>query len=397
MTVEQANNLRVLHIGKYFPPTFGGIETFMSQLMLEQQRAGMQVSAVIHREQTQFAQIEQVWNGCKLYCSKSYGQLAYAPIAPAFSKVLLKALRQERPDVVHIHLPNLSAFWLLVLSPFIKKNQKWVLHWHSDVLGAAPDLKVKILYPFYRVFERWLLKMSDAIICTSPNYLGSSEPLSPYQNKCHVVPLGISIPAVSKELGISESRDDNTLRLICIGRLTYYKGHALLFEAIKQLKAQGKKITLDVVGEGELAAQLKAIVSSEGLENCIFFHGGVAEDEKYRLLNQTDMLCLPSIERTEAFGMVLLEAAALGKPALVSDVKGSGMSFVVQHQTSGLVVKSNSVESLYTNLSWACEHIEQLKVFGQTAHIRFTEEFTIKKASHSVNALYFSDIDNLPS
>jgi glycosyltransferase involved in cell wall biosynthesis len=397
MPVEPADNLKVLHIGKYFPPSFGGIETFMSQLMVEQQKLEMDVAAIVHQSAPDYKCEQQSWNGCQVYNVKSHGQVAYAPMAPKFLWVLRRALDEIKPDIIHIHLPNLSAFWVPVLSIFSRKKSKWIIHWHADVLGAVPDLKVKILYPLYRVFERWLLKKADAVICTSPNYLESSKPLFPYRNKCHVVPLGISIPAGSKELGISESRDDNTLRLICIGRLTYYKGHALLFEAIKLLKAQGKKIILDVVGEGELKAQLKSIVSSERLEDCILFHGGVSENEKYRLLNQADMLCLPSIERTEAFGVVLLEAAALGKPALVSDVKGSGMSFVVQHQKSGLVVKSNSVESLFANLAWASEHIEQLNVFGQTAQLRFNEEFTIKKASQMVNVLYSSDIDNLPS
>ena len=72
----------------------------------------------------------------------------------------------------------------------------------------------------------------------------------------------------------------------------------------------------------------------------------------------------------------------------MSNVKGSGMSFVVQHQKSGLVVKSNSVESLYANLLWASENIEQLEVFGQTAYIRFIEEFSIEKASMAVGAIY---------
>ena len=397
MPVEPADNLRVLHIGKYFPPSFGGIETFMSQLMVEQQKSGMDIAAIVHQSAPDYKGEQQIWNGCQVYNVKSYGQVAYAPIAPKFLWVLRRALVEVKPDIIHIHLPNSSAFWLLALSIFSRKKSKWIIHWHADVLGAVPDIKVKVLYPLYRIFEIWLLKKADSVICTSPNYLGTSKPLLPYRNKCHVVPLGISIPENTQEPSISTSHDDKTLRLICIGRLTYYKGHALLFEAIKQLKAQGKQIILDVVGEGELKVQLKAIVKRDGLNDCIRFHGGVSESEKYRLLNQADMLCLPSIERTEAFGVVLLEAAAIGKPALVSDVKGSGMSFVVQHQTSGLVVKSNSVESLYANLAWASEHTEQLKGFGQTAHIRFIEEFAINKASLKVNALYSSDIDNLPS
>jgi rhamnosyl/mannosyltransferase len=391
MLIEQTVNLRILHIGKYFPPNFGGIETFMSQLMLEQQKLGLIVSGVIHCKKRQFTKVEHVWHGCKLYCVNTYGQFAYAPIAPAFPMVLLKALKHERPDIVHIHMPNLSAYWLLVLSLFTKKNQKWVVHWHSDVLGTIPDLKVKLLYPIYCIFERWLLKKADAVICTSPNYLESSKPLTSYRHKCFVIPLGISIPEGTQKPSISKSHDDKTLRLICIGRLTYYKGHALLFEAIKQLTLLGKNIILDVVGEGELKNQLQAMAKDKGLERCIHFHGGVSEAEKYRLLNHANMLCLPSIERTEAFGVVILEAAAMAKPALVSDVEGSGMSFVVKERETGLVVKANSVESLRKQLLWAQQNLDHLQLFGGAACLRFNDIFSMESASRKISSVYIGD------
>lgn len=358
----------------------------MSQLMEEQEKSGLDVSAIVHKESKHYKEETEVWSHCRLFNVKSFGQIAYAPFAPSFPFVLRRALSDVKPDIIHIHMPNLSAFWLLLLA-FTGPSASWIIHWHSDVVGTVPDLKVRLLYPFYRLYERRILKKAAAVICTSPNYLNTSEPLKDFHAKCHIIPLGINTAAqslVNKELG---SKHD-TLKLICIGRLTYYKGHSLLFEAIKQLTLKGSKIILDVVGEGELREKLEAIVKHVELEGCIRFYGGVSEAEKLALLGNADVLCLPSIERTEAFGVVLLEAAAFSKPALVNNVFGSGMTYVVEKGRTGLVAEPNSLESLIEQLQWAVENTTELRTLGNAAKLRFMSLFQMTHVSQKITDVY---------
>lgn len=379
--------IRILHIGKYFPPRFGGIETFMAQLMESQAAEGLEVLAIVHND---YRNSQEEWHGCKLTHVKSYGQLAYAPVAPGFGFSLWRLIRKERPDIVHIHMPNLSAFWLLLLASFLPRF-KWVVHWHADVLGSVPDLKIKLLYPLYRVFERWLLKKADKIICTSPDYLASSQPLQCYQEKCKVIPLGVDIAEQSLDIPITAGKsDDNaaSLQLLMIGRLTYYKGHALLFDAVKQLVQQGLIVQLTVVGDGELAGELKALVAKLGLKQYIAMLGSVSEVQKQALLADTDLLCLPSIERTEAFGMVLLEAAIHAKPALATRVPGSGMGYVVQDNITGLLARPGQVDDLVDKLKWACYNPTKLVEMGLAAQQRLHQHFSMQVVSQQISQLY---------
>ncbi|GAA0353769.1 glycosyltransferase family 4 protein [Bowmanella denitrificans] len=387
--------MKVLHLGKYFPPFFGGIESFMAQLMRQQQRQGMDVSAIVHQQVKDFTAKTATWHGCKVHYVKSYGQLIYAPVAPAFGVRLLRLLRSDRPDIVHVHMPNLSAFWLLFLAPFTYKS-RWIVHWHADVIGSVPDKKVKLLYPLYRIFERWLLSKACKVICTSLNYLDSSEALKPYRQICEVVPLGIkdevqtvahAKQAVAKEQ-IQNSCTDRPLRLICIGRLTYYKGHCYLLDALKQLRLQGIPVQLDIVGSGELEQMLKQQAEHYQLSEQVTFHGSVSEQRKQQLLTGADLLCLPSIERTEAFGVVILEAAALAIPALVTDVPGSGMSYVVEDNKTGLLVKAGNTQSLVDKLIWASLSKSALAVMGKQARLRQQHRFSIESVAKQISSLY---------
>lgn len=378
--------MKVLHIGKYFPPRYGGIETFMSQLMEEQAKQGLEVSALVHADTLQSKTGYYKWNDCTVYEVKSYGQLVFAPIAPSYPFRLLKALKEIKPDVIHIHMPNLSAFWVLFLKTFFAKQSKVIIHWHADVLGSAPTRLVRCFYPIYRDFETWLLKKADKIIATSPPYLETSVPLKPFRDKCEVIPLGIKI----QEFDISTKtyNQDGVLRLCMIGRLVYYKGHYQVLAAIKQLVATGVNVSLDIIGDGELKKQLQNQCTSLGLGERVRWHGGVSETNKVALLKKMDLLLLPSLERTEAFGVVILEAANYKVPVLVSDVEGSGMSYVVSHGDNGLICAADNADELVNALLELHNNTHELKEMGGRNYERLIAMFNIKKVAGSITSLY---------
>lgn len=368
--------MKVLHIGKYFPPRYGGIETFMSHLMEEQAKQGVAVSAIIHADNPQSDTGDYIWKGCRIFEVKSYGQVVFAPFAPGYPFKLIKALRAIKPDILHIHMPNLSAFWLLVLKRLFARQAKMVIHWHADVLGSAPTKLVKLFYPVYKLFETRLLKNADKVIATSPPYLETSIPLKPFRNKCVVIPLGIKI----KNFDVSSKKfsEAHTLSLCMIGRLAYYKGHSVVLKALQKLQAENVQVTLDVIGDGELASSLKYYCTEIGLGDIVSWHGSVSEELKDEILKSSDILLLPSLERTEAFGVVLLEAANFGVPSLISDVPGSGMSFIVQDGDTGLICNENTSEYIAQVLSLASTEKLKLAELGQASFKRLVYFFNIK-------------------
>jgi glycosyltransferase involved in cell wall biosynthesis len=402
------SKLQILHIGKYYDPFKGGIESFLQDLLeskTTRERCDSWVLA--HHHETQKPTETETINGITVTRVKLWKQLVFAPICPGFFNALKQILRQQQPDIIHIHMPNVSAFACLLSRD--AKQRPWVIHWHADVLGTTPDWRVKLLYPVYRLFERALLKRAATIICTSPPYLETSTALAGFKHKCTVVPLGIrdlsedehkslekrlaprrsgGINAIKPEPSNSlESTEDTTnrkLKLLCIGRLVYYKGHSHLIDTIKDLP----DVELKLVGDGEMKNMIRKQITKLNLSDRVTLSGQLSNSELNRAIYRCDILCLLSTERTEAFGITILEAARLSKPSIVSDIDGSGMTWVVQHDKTGLVVPKLDHHALEAALIRIVKQPEKLEKLGVRARARFETHFSIDRAALSLNMLY---------
>ena len=317
--------LRVLHIGKFFPPDRGGMESFLSDLVKTQRDQGIDSHALVHGQPLLG---DPIW----LKRVPVQFRLIYTPIALGFRSALKRAIRDVQPQVLHLHMPNVSAFWALTLLRAHKIP--WVVHWHSDVVFSDVSLALQLAYTIYRPFEQALLERSERIIATSLPYLHASEPLQPWHHKCVVVPLGIHADFPVLAHGQLPWKS-GPLKLLSLGRLTHYKGFDTLIRAVRS----SPNLQLIIAGAGEDMARLQALAKSSctsGADSNVQLLGEVSESLKHQLLASCDAFCLASCERTEAFGMVLLEAMAHAKPCIVSNLPGSGMSWVVSSSGSGL-------------------------------------------------------------
>lgn len=283
-------------------------------------------------------------------------------------------------DVIHCHLPNVSCFWILVLQAQLK-GEKLILHWHSDVIGEKPHLGIKCLYPIYRIFEKSLLKKADSIVVTSQNYLNTSEPLKPYVKKCKVIPLGLD-----KETDEPSKELDFTVGILCVGRLTYYKGHEYLIRAMANIKS--KQLPLTIVGDGEQSKHLRNLAKRLGIEKRIQFMGQVDDGLLSSLFKECEFLVLPSIERTEVFGLVLLEAMRARKACICTDVKGSGMSNVVLNGETGIVVQHESATALTDAIDLLSTNPVLNTVYGSNGKKRFETDFQIQCVEELVRKEY---------
>jgi len=357
---------RVLHIGKFFPPDRGGMETFLSDLVTTQRALGIDSHALVHGKPLA---ADPSW----LRRVPVQLRLIYTPIALGFRAALMRAIREIQPEVLHLHMPNVSAFWALTLISAYKIP--WVVHWHSDVVVSQERLALRLAYTVYRPFEQALLERAERIIATSLPYLYASEPLYRWQYKCVVVPL-----AIQTDLPKFEAQEmpwlPGRLKLFSLGRLAHYKGFDTLIRAV----SGSAQLQLVIAGEGESMASLRALVKTStpaGVEPNVHLLGEISEDFKHQLLASCDAFCLASIERTEAFGVVLLEAMAHAKPCIVSNLPGSGMSWVVSSSGSGLCHlppgDAPAWRAALEQLSTQPERLEQWGAEGKRAlHQRFS-------------------------
>lgn len=374
--------MRVLHIGKFFAPFAGGIENFMLDLLPACAELGVEQALLVH-ESPRGHRAPPVKFGFLADFERvpMFGQLSYAPVSPGFRAALDRMIDRFDPDLVHLHLPNTSAFWALASSR--ARRLPWVVHWHSDVIGPGLDPKLKALYPLYRPFEQALLRRARVIVATSQPYLESSPALAPWRDRCTVIPLGLDPARI-------EARDERLqvwsgpprLRVLAVGRLTRYKG----FETLIRAAAGVDGVELVIAGDGPQRRRLEHLIAGSG--GPVRLLGGVSDPVRNALMQSCDVFCLPSINRAEAFGLSLVEAMALGKPAIATRVPGSGMGWVIEHERTGWLVEPGDAGPLADLLARLVRDREPLSRCSRNALARFEAHFRIEAVARQITGLY---------
>ena len=373
--------VRVLHVGKFFPPDRGGMESFLAELVLAQQAQGLEVSALVHGQPLAHDPDWLVRVPVQL-------SLVYTPIALGFRAALAQAIERFQPDVLHLHMPNVAVFWALTLAS--ARRTSWVVHWHSDVVVSAQSpLALRLAYVAYRPFEQAVLEHADRIVATSQTYLEASEPLGEWRYKCSAVPLGIRTDlAQPTEQAQDLPWQGDGVRLLSVGRLAHYKG----FETLVRAVAASEGVQLVIAGQGEAMAKLQALVTAltpADQTPRIHLLGEVSEGLKHQLLDSCEAFCLASRERTEAFGVVLLEAMAHAKPCLVANLQGSGMPWVVQMAGAGLShIRVDDVQSWVNVLSGLPAQRPQLKAWGAQGRQGLESHFSIDTCAQAIRGEY---------
>ena len=388
--------MRVLHIGKYYPPAPGGIETYLGDLCAGLAEVGVRSHVLAHRfEVSEPKYVEPVPGVCveRVPVAASF---CYSLVAPGYPLRLRRAIRRFRPDVVHAHLPNLSAFSCLL--PVL--NTPLVLHWHADVAWPKDKHLARALYHGYAPLQSLLLRRADLVVATSQAYLDGSAPLAPFRHKCRVVPLGVRAVRVHhpdqetmdavRERWLGGGGAAHTL-IVSAGRFAHYKGFEHLVRAMRDV--QGAMLVM--VGEGESHSGIRTLVQSLGLGHRIHLAGRLPDAEMHALMAAADIFCLPSIERSEAFGVVLVEAMALGTCCVSTDIPGSAPGWVVQHEQTGLVVPPADESALAAALTRLAANTPLRQQYAHAAHQRYQHLFKLASTIPPLTAVYHEAIASL--
>lgn len=374
--------MRILHLGKYYPPELGGMEIFLRDLAEEQVRQGHEVAVLVHGRQAMGGQ-EEMQGGVRVLRAPSLGELAHAPLSPGYPLLLRQLMRTLRPEVLHAHLPNSSAFWPLASRGL---DIPLLLHWHADVDAAQGDWRLRRLYPLYSKAENLLLQRASAVIATSPQALEASNALKPFAHLCHVVPLGRRDPAVTKGIDfkfLEEGQDPKPL--ICsVGRFARYKRFHVLVQAMQHLP----QARLVIVGKGPMLEQVRRQCRQLDMEERVHLPGRLEEDDLQELLRRCWLFCLPSQERTEAFGLALLEAMACSRPLVTAPIAGSGVLWLNRHECTGLVARDAEAQALAEAMGRLLQDDALRQRLGRAGREFFLAHCAISTVAQSIQTLY---------
>ena len=381
----QEKPLRILHIGKYFPPHPGGMETYLRDLMSVQHRQGITVTALVHSSNATLRDREikvDALDGAAfdVRLAARWFNVGFIPISPLFWLSALGAIRWFRPDFIHMHHPNASAIWLLLLPS--ARGIPWIVHWQSDIVTASSGWLVRCCYFVYKPLEQALLKRASIICATSERYLEGSKALNHHASKVKVVPLGQDEYRLPPPHTLQPFAKPDAPVVLYLGRLATYKGLRYLLEAIAQLP----EVHCWLAGDGSERSALQQQVARLGIQNRVRFIGGISEEDKWRYLKTVDVVTLPSTDKNEAFGMVLLEAAYLKKPLVVTDILGSATGWVGSNLGAEIVTPADT-KALAAGIRDAL----QKDTAGKTeARKSLTTTFNLRQQAIDITAIYRS-------
>ncbi len=360
------------------------MESFVRDLATAQAAAGDEVLFLGHAPAGQATSWCDAQNP-RLWLARAPWTLSYAPLAPALSGLFLSALRRFRPEIIHVHAPNPAALWPLLSGTRVPL----VVQWHADVDFPPGRKPWPPLLAAWRGLESRLLARAGVIAASSPGYPEFSPTLRPHLSRIRIIPLGLDperlgVPSDEAVARAKSFWPEQGLRVLAVGRLSHYKG----FEVLLRAMARVPEASLVLAGEGEERAALESLIGELGLTGRVWLAGGVPDGLLAGLYAASDLFCLPSLDRAEAFGMVLLEAMHAGRPCLVTDIPGSGPAWVVRHGETGLVVPPGVVQALGQALASLAGDAQMRARFGQAGKARFLEQFQIEAVARKWRETY---------
>ncbi len=360
--------MKIVHVYKDFdPPILGGVERHIA-LCCRYQRQWAEVEALTC-SRTPWTRVE-VRDGTRVLEVGEWGRFQSAPMAPLYPWYL----RRLKADVVVVHVPNPTAeVSCLVAQP----RARLVVRYHSDVVRQATAMR------YYGRIQRAFLRRADMIIPTSQQYVDTSSTLQPVRDTCRIVPLGVLPEDFAKPddaaLDALRTRYGGDFVLFS-GIHRYYKGVEFLVRAANAIHAH-----VVIAGDGPERARNEALARELGAR--VTFPGPLSHEDLVAHLHACEVFVFPSVERSEAFGISLLEAQVCGKSA-VATMLGTGVEHVNLHGETGLNVPPRDPHALAEAVNALLSDRGRRQAMGQRAHDRVLTEFHAERVARAEFDLY---------
>ena len=372
----QGHRTAVLHVYRtYFPDPPGGLQEAIRQLALSTQPYAIDNTIFALSRNPDpgiLARPEARVVRCRSWISPASCDLGGYASFVEFAKLI------RDTDIVHYLFPWPFAD---VLHALVKPKRPTVLTYISDVV------RQRWLGKAYAPLMWSTLRSMRVIVANCPAYAETSPILSDpaIRDKVRVIPLGIEERSYAKE------GDDSVLdRLklygdepffLFVGVLRYYKGLDFLLRGAKHV--QGRIV---IAGSGPEEKRLRSMADDLQAKNVVFA-GQVSDAEKVALIKNCRALVLPSHLRSEAFGMVLVEAAMFSRP-LVSCEIGTGTSYVNAHEETGFVVPPKNPVALAQAMNILGADAALSTTMGLAARERYDRLFSGRALGQAYSALY---------
>lgn len=350
--------MKVAEIVSTFPPSPGGMGHVCFYNAMELARLGHEVTVfTLGYHPKDYKNDSKEFKTIRLKTPFRYGDAGIVPQLYSHLKGF---------DIIHLHYPFFGGAEY-ILGRFLFGKQKYFLTYHMDVRGTT-FLKKSFLGIYKSLFQRKILENASMIGAVSLEHLKSLEFAQNMDwEKVVEIPNGVYThhfkPRPKDKMLTRKYGLEDKIVVLFVGNLQAFKGLELLIEAISRIN--NNKIVLFVIGAGYAEAAYKKQVKEIKLEKRVIFAGSQSHHQDLpAYYNLGDFLVLPS-KHSESFGLVVLEAMASEKPAIVSALPGP--SQLVQNGKNGFIVRVGDIEDLKEKIETLAKEPEMREQMGKTA------------------------------
>ncbi len=384
--------MKIVHLVCTFPPYRGGMGGSVQQMVdeLVADHQPHQVAVVCPDYGQPQNEANQQLIGYQVVRLASWFSFGNAAVLKGLGKIWRSA------DIVHLHYPFYGTdglvWWLKQKYP----QTKLVIHYHMD--PQAGGWRGWLFKIFQKLFLARLLKQSEAVTCASLDYWQSSaagQLKLDLAAKLFEVPFRVDTERfqprlkdqqLSDELGL-DNRRPTILMVGGLDRAHYFKGVDVLINSLASLRQANAKLDFQavIVGDGDLQKSYQALAKRLGLTDRIRFAGAVSSQQLPLMYNLADLFVLPSINRCEAFGIVLLEAMASGLPCLAANLPG--VRRVIAPGVNGELIEPADCMDLAEKIKGLISDQSRLRAMAIASRQRAEQRFSLGRSSE-LNDIY---------
>jgi glycosyltransferase involved in cell wall biosynthesis len=336
--------MKALIVAPYFYPHVGGVESYSLNIAKDLMLQGWEVVIVATGSRSRHIEVAH-HDGLKIYRLRAAVRLSNTPIGFGWKRQIKHIIAEEKPDVINAHTP---VPYLADITERVRGTIPFVLTYHNDI-GKESFVYKCIVAIGQKLLIQKTLRGADRIIATSEYYVERSNYLKAYLYKVSIVPPGVDLTRFNRSViptglpaDVSEKR--TVLFVGSINKSQAHKGVDILIKAFAKLPDSFNDTQLVIVGDGDAKSSYKELVMNLGIESRVIFAGFVEDKLLPQYYKKADVLVMASTDNNEGFGMVYIEANAVGTPVIGSRI--GGVPYAIVDKQTGLLVKPGSVTSL---------------------------------------------------
>tara|TARA_B100000886_G_scaffold318147_1_gene257945 strand:+ start:3366 stop:4484 length:1119 start_codon:yes stop_codon:yes gene_type:complete len=309
-------------------------------------------------------------------------EFVFGTFALSIKYFLYLCINFKKFEIVHLQHPDPFSSLIVIFLKLLNWKVKLLITWHAEIY------KTYFLFsPALILIDFFTFSISNNLIFFTPSHVKDSflAKIIFFRKKIKQIPFIIEHKDKKLQPKSYDVENKNDFIILSVGRLVKYKGYEYALDAVRK---SNKKVKYYIIGDGPLKTKLDLLIKNYNLMDRVFLLGKVSDKTKEDYFKKSDIFLFPSISKSEAFGIVQLEAMSHGLP-IINTKLNNGVNYLVPEDI-GITASiknaenlKNAINNLKSNNKLFCQKsINSINRFQQ-----FLSEAEKKSFSNLINSL----------